>query len=113
MSNNNTIKLNVYDENDKVIKTATAKMVKIKFGTIRAIMKLVKVESLDNTKELLQTVSDVWDKLIEILSKCFPDMTEEDWEYVDVMELIRVVMAIIRFSSKKIEEVPIDEDEKN
>jgi hypothetical protein len=76
-------------------------------------MKLVQSESAKNTKELLLIVSDVWDDITRILSKAFPDMKEEDWDKVDTMELLGVVVKIVKLSAKKIDEVPTDESEKN
>jgi len=105
------ISLNIYDEDDQIIKTVQACIVKIRFGTVRQLMKLVKIDSMDNAKDMLSLVSEVWDKIENILSKCFPDMTDEDWDGVDTFELITVVMKIISFSAKKLDEIPLDEEE--
>lgn len=112
-NNKQVIMLNIYDDNDNVIKTVSAKMVKLRFGTVRSIMKIVKIENVEDTKDMLSLVGAVWDKLEGILENIFPDMTEEDWDGVDTFELLKVVIAIIRFSSHKIEEIPEDEEAKN
>lgn len=107
------ITLNIYDDEDKIIKTVEAKMVKIRFGVVRSLMKLVRIENVNNTKELLQMLDPVWEKLERILDKVFPDMEEDDWDGVDTFELIKVIMRIIKSSSKKLDEIPLDGDEKN
>lgn len=100
--------LNVYDDDDQVIKSVEGKLADIKYGTIRALMKLLKVEDIDDTAELLKVISVAWDKLTAILDKCFPDMTDEDWDNVKVNELIPMVMLIVKFSAVNMMQIPKD-----
>lgn len=103
-----TLKINVYDDNDKVVKTCEAKPVDLKFGAIRSIMKLLNVDDLDNTAELLKVVYNAWEQLTAILSKCFPDMEESDFDNVRLAELIPVVITILKLSFGKVLEIPND-----
>ncbi len=100
------IEINVYGANGAIIKTSTARLIDIEFGTIRAIMKLLKVESIDDFEEMLTTVYEAWDQLTAVLAQIFPDMEEEDWDHVKVRELIPAVIQILRFSFAEIMKVP-------
>ena len=52
------LNLNVYDEQGEVKKTCKAETVEIEFGTIRALMKVLNVEQLNDTGELLGRCSE-------------------------------------------------------
>lgn len=102
------LEINVYDEDGNVKKTCTAKTIDFEFGTIRAMMKLLNVDNTNDTGELLNVICDAWGQLVEILSKCFPDMEEEDWEHVKLKELVPVVVATLRYSFTEILTIPND-----
>lgn len=102
------LKLNVYDDENKVIKTATAEVMELKFGSIRSLMKLLKVDDINDTAELLKVVYGAWEQLTKILNGCFPDMTDEDWDNVKVSELIPVIMAILKYSFTQMLTIPTD-----
>lgn len=104
MSQNLEIK--VYDKDGKVTKTCVAEMLDLKFGTIRSIIQILNVESIDDTSQLFMTINRAWDQLTGILSECFPGMEEDDWEYVKVKELIPVLIGIIRFSFSEMLTIP-------
>ncbi len=107
------LKLNVYDENGNVTKTCEAQPVKFKFGTIRSLMKLLNVDDIEDTSELLKTVYGAWDQFTKILSQCFPEMKDEDWDNVAIEELIPVVVNILKASFAQILTIPQDNTEKN
>ena len=94
----NEIKVNVYGDNNEIIKTCTAKTASIKFGTIRAIMRVLNVESINDTTELLKTVYGAWGQLVKLLNDCFPDMSEEDWDNVPLPEVYSAVLQILKSS---------------
>lgn len=106
------IKLNVYDDENKVVKTATAEVMELKFGSIRSLMKLLNVDNINDTAELLKTVYGAWEQITKILNGCFPDMTDEDWDNVKVSELIPVLMTILKYSFTQMLTIPAD-TEKN
>ena len=103
------LKLNVYDENDNIIKTSEAKMIDLRFGTIRSLMELLKVDDINDTTQLLRTVYSAWAQVISILSKVFPDMKEEDWENIKLSELLPMLVAILKSSFAQILTIPTDE----
>lgn len=100
------IKLNVYDENNKIAKTCEAKIIDIKFGTVRKLMNLLKIDDVENTSELLKIVYVAWDELIVILDQCFPDMEEEDWDNVKVNELLPIIISIAKAAFGEMLKVP-------
>lgn len=107
------LKLNVYNENGEVKKTCEAQTVDITFGTVRKLMKLLKIDDMENTGQLFGSINDAWDEVIKVLSQMFPDMEEEDWENVKVDELMRIALVTIRYSFVKIKSIPVDDSEKN
>lgn len=90
------ITLNVYDNRNKIAKTCEAKLVDIKFGTIRKLMGLLKIDEIDNTSQLLKVVYEAWEQIVEVLNQCFPDMDDDDWDNVKVNELLPVIVAIAK-----------------
>lgn len=102
------LKLNVYDDNDEIIKTVKAQIVELRFGTVRSLMELLKVDSIDDTGELLKTVYTAWDKITKILQKVFPEMDENDWENIKLTELIPVIILILKNSFMQILTIPTD-----
>lgn len=100
------IKLNVYDDENKIVKTSTAEVVELKFGSIRSLMKLLNVDDIDDTAQLLKAVYGAWDQLTKILNGCFPDMTDEDWDNVKLSELIPVLMTILKYSFTQMLSIP-------
>lgn len=100
------IKLNVYDASGKVTKTVEARMIDLEFGTIRSLMELLRVDSLDDTMQLMQTIYSAWDELTGILDQCFPEMNYSDWDHVKLKELVPLVIDILKFSFSEILTIP-------
>ena len=106
------IQINVYDDEGKIVKTVTGEPVHFRFGTIRKLMKLVEVEKAEDTGELLSIVGGAWKEITRILSRCFPDMTEEDWDGVEINELIPTVIEIVKDAVSEINKIPGDKGKK-
>lgn len=102
--------LNVYDVEGNVIKTVEAENLDIEFGHIRSIMRLLDVDNINDTWALLKTVYSAWDKLTEVLSQCFPDMEDEDWEHVKIKELVPELLQIVRDSFAEILTIPTEKN---
>lgn len=100
--------LNVYDEKDDIVKTSEAKLIDLRFGTIRSLMELLNVDDIDDTSQLLKTVYGAWAQLTNILGRVFPDMMEEDWENVKLTELLPILMVILKSSFVQILSIPND-----
>lgn len=54
-------------ENDTIIKTCEAHTIDLEFGTIRSLMKLLNVDNVNDTGELLNIVYGAWEQLVEVL----------------------------------------------
>ena len=104
------IVLNVYDDDENIIKTCVATEFTIKFGTIRSLMKLLNVDNLEDTAELLNVVYKAWTELTDILSKCFPDMEDSDWDRIDIKELIPVLFKILRSVGQSMLTIPSEKN---
>lgn len=104
------LKINVYDDENNVIKTSEAKLVDLKFGVIRKLMKLLNVDNIDNTVELLKTIYGAWEQVTKILNSCFPDMTDDDWDNVKASELLPVFVSILKYSFTQMLTIPTDKE---
>lgn len=102
------LKLNVYDKENNVVKTCKAQIVEIKFGSIRRLMKLLNVDDINDTMELLKVVYGAWDQLTKILDEVFPGMEESDWDNVKLNELIPILMVILKDSFAAMLTIPTD-----
>ena len=108
MSKKSVFVINVYDNDNNVIKTSEAVDAQLKFGAIRSIMKLLNIDDINDTGALLKTIYSAWEQLTAVLTQCFPDMTESDWDNVKLEELIPVIVGILRASFGKILTIPND-----
>lgn len=102
------LSLNVYDEKGEIKKTCEAQTVDLEFGTIRALMKVLNVDKMNDSAELLSILYGAWEQVIEVLNRCFPDMEQEDWEHVKVKELLPIVLSVLKTSFAEILSIPKD-----
>lgn len=103
---NEVFVIKVYDKEGNVIKTCKAKDTKLKFGSVRSIMALLNIEDIEDTPALLKTIYRAWDQVTEVLTECFPEMEESDWDNVLIEELIPVIVGIAKTSLNKILSIP-------
>ena len=103
------IKLTIYNEDmETVKKKCTANMVKVPFGLIRKLMNLFKVENLQDTTQILEIIMTSWEDVTKLLWRIFPDVTEEEWDYVDTSELMRVILSLIKYVFAEMVKIPTD-----
>lgn len=88
------LELNVYDKNDNIIKTVTAKPIHLLTGTVRKLSKIIKFGEIGNKTELAKDMYDSWSELTELLTQLFPDMTDEEWDMTRTEELISLIFEI-------------------
>ena len=100
--------LNVYEKSGEISKVCKAGTCDIMFGTVRKLMALFQVDELENTAQVLKTVASAWDDVTAILSECFPDISDDEWNMVKLKELVPVVIAILRDSFTEILTIPKD-----
>lgn len=105
------VTLKIYDETGKnVIKIYEAVPYEIPFGTVRALMAILKVEELDNQTELLKLLATAWDKIVNVLSNVFPECTEDEWDRVKTKEVLRAIIAIAKYAITDIFSVPTEKN---
>ena len=103
------IKLTIYNEDmETVKKECTANMVKVPFGLVRKLMNLFKVENLQDTTQILDIIMTSWEDVIKLLGRIFPDVTEEEWDYVDTSELMRVILSLVKYVFAEMVKIPTD-----
>ena len=100
--------INVYNKSGEIVKTATAHTIDLEFGTVRSIMEILKIDTIEDTTDLLKVIYNAWDSLVVVLSQIFPDMTPEDFEHVKVKELVPVIMDVLKYSFSEILGLPSD-----
>lgn len=100
--------LKVYDEDDKVTKEVEAKVIDLRFGTVRSLVELLNVEDIDDTAELLKKVYSAWGQITKILSKVFPEMEDADWDNVKLSELLPILVIIFKSSFVQMLAIPAD-----
>lgn len=98
--------INVYDTDGNVTKTCEAQTLDLEFGTIRALMKILNVDNISDTGELLGVIYGAWEQVIGILGQCFPEMEEADWEHVKLKELVPTVLTILKSAFTDILSIP-------
>lgn len=104
------IKLNVYDDDNKIIKTVEMQMIDLKFGTVRKLINLLGVDNIDDTAQLMRVVYKAWDQVLKVLDGCFPGMTEEDWDGVKMSELMPTFVMTLKYIITHLQEIPTDGD---
>ncbi|RHV80438.1 hypothetical protein DXB01_04610 [Clostridium sp. OF10-22XD] len=104
------MKITVYENNMKdVKKVLEAEDAKIPFGLARRVVGLFNEEKLNDTGYVMETVTKSWDDLVQLLGRIFPDATEEDWDTVDLAEMVQVVKDFLLLKLKKLIGIPVDE----
>ena len=101
------VKLKVYEEDLKTVKKeVTAQTGMIPFGIVRKIMKVVKADEISNTADIVTVVLSMWDDITKVLGKVFPEIEEDDWDYVDTAELVVVLKDMLLYYFKAIMNIP-------
>lgn len=84
--------ITIYDKKGRATRTVEAEPVRLKFGTVRKLIAL-----LDTEGETIpmQRIVDAWDEVTGILAECFPDITEEELDAIEISEVVPVLIQII------------------
>lgn len=105
----NNLVINIYDKKGKeVVKTATATTYDLMFGTVQKLMDLLKIEDLKNNVELLKMLYGAWNEIRLVLGEVFPEITEEEWKYVKIKELLPVIRDIAKATIADFMAIPTD-----
>ena len=96
--------LNIYDENGNLVRVAEGHVPRIKF----ALMEILNISDSTSTFDVLKNVYDAWDKVTGLLGTMFEDVTAEEWDNVDVSDLVPLTLGIMRHAMEKMNGVPTD-----
>lgn len=103
--------LHIYDKTGKnVVKSYEAQPYELPFGTVRALMEILKIEDMSDQSQLLKVVVNAWDEIINALESVFPDVTAEEWDTVKVKEVLRVIIAIAKTAISDIFIIPTEKN---
>lgn len=101
--------LNIYDDVGNLARVAESHaMPRLKFGIIRKIMALLDINEDTTSFDLLKSVYGAWNELQKILEQVFPDVTDDEWNNVDISELVPVLLGIAKNSIVKMNTIPTD-----
>lgn len=88
-------KLDIYKGN-KVVKTVEAEGTALTYGVVKRLSKIIKLDDLKSTADVSKACFEAMDSLTEILALMFPDMTETDWDGVQIKDMISLILEISR-----------------
>ena len=91
-----TIKLNIYDKNDKtkVEKTLEAEGYELMLGTVEDFMDIIDIDKLGDQKEVAKMVVKSYSQLKPLIMDIFPELQNDEYRRIKVTELVRVVVQI-------------------
>lgn len=88
--------LKIYDEKGKLKRVAEAEAVDFELGIVRKLFALFKIDEVESNVDILMTVSKSWDSVVDLFGKCFPDVTDEEWDHVKVTDIVPLLIEIFR-----------------
>lgn len=91
-----TIKLNIYDKNDKtkVEKTLEAEGYELMLGTVEDFMDIIDIDKLGDQKEVAKMVVMSYSQLKPLIMDIFPELQNDEYRRIKVSELVRLVVQI-------------------
>ncbi len=94
-------------------KVYTAEMPKLTVGFTRRLMSLIKIDGAESTADIARSIMNAWENCAMILSEAFPDVTDDEWDLVDIEEVIQIIVQIARSSMAKAMTIPAEKKTKN
>lgn len=98
------LKLNIYNNNDEIVKTYTSNTFRLRTGVTRKIIKHINIEPFfagNNQAALLElgkVVVKEFDTFVGILMQIFPGLTEEECDNTDTFEIALIIFEAIKFA---------------
>ena len=106
------LRLDVYNEDEEIIKTYTKESYFIKMGLLKQIITSINMEqladilsageSLENNVALVKIgtsiVTDSYDMIMDLMKKIFKGLTDEECDSVPVVNVIKVLINLIKYT---------------
>lgn len=91
-----TIKLNIYEENnkEKIAKTYTSESYDLMLGTVEEFMQIIDLDKINDNMEVAKMLVKTYSKIKPLLRDIFPGVTDEELNHVKIKELIPVVIQV-------------------
>lgn len=98
------LKLNIYEKNE-VVKTYTAQSFRLSTGVVRNIIKFVDVDKfikdgkIDEELAVIEAfkiITKSFESFIQILMDIYPDLTEEECDKTDMMEVAQIIVKAVK-----------------
>ena len=105
----NEFKANVYGANGvTIIKTLESTEADLNFGTVRKLMKLIKIDNADNSLDIAKTIGESQEEIKALLGNIFPEATVRDRNNIKVEELFSVFIQIVKYAVEKALSIPTE-----
>lgn len=102
------LKLNIYDDDDNIIKTYERESFKLRFGVVEDLINALNLEGLETENDIefikvaFNTVTKSFDTIKPLLKRIFKGITDEELKCTDVSEIVSVLMNVVKFSMGQI-----------
>ena len=102
------LKLNIYDDDDNLVKTYTREGYRIKFGVAEDLINALNLDGLktNDNVELVKVASQVVMNSFEIikplLQRIFKGLTDEELKNTEISEIVVVLINVVKFSMNEI-----------
>lgn len=102
------MKLNIYNDNDEIVKTYEKENFKLKFGTIEDIIKAIDLDGLKNgsDNEIISIVTNLvitsLDTVKDLMKKIFNGLTDEDLRNTGIDDMAQVLIDVIKYTISRL-----------
>lgn len=102
------LKLNIYDEDDNVVKTYTRDSFRLRFGVVEDLISSLNLDGLntENNVEFIKVVFNIvtnsFDTIKPLIKQMFKGLTDEELKNTDISEIVTVIVNVVKFSMGQI-----------
>ena len=102
------LKLNIYDDDDNIVKTYERDSFRLKFGVVEDLIDTLNLEGLETEnnvefiKVVFKTVTSSFDTIKPLLKSIFKGVTDEELKCTDISEIVSILMNVVKFSMGQI-----------
>lgn len=102
------LKLNIYDDDDNIVKTYERDSFKLKFGVVEDLINTLNLEGLETEnnvefiKVAFQVVTGSFETIKPLLKRIFKGITDEELKNTDISEIVSILVDIVKFSMGQI-----------